>query len=137
MGAVLIGDNVNEIKAGTHGSTFGGNPVGCAAGLAVIDILENSSLIEDAYERGKEIREFFQKELSEDIVREVRGRGYMFGIELRTKITDVLPTLQEKGVVALPAGVTVLRLLPPLVISKEDIWQVAETVVEVVNAQQV
>jgi acetylornithine/LysW-gamma-L-lysine aminotransferase len=57
----------------------------------------------------------------------------MIGIELRTKVAPILQALQERGVLALPAGTTVLRLLPPLVIEDEDLWQALEIVVEVVN----
>jgi acetylornithine/LysW-gamma-L-lysine aminotransferase len=58
----------------------------------------------------------------------------MIGIELRGKVAPVLKGLQEKSVLALPAGITVLRLLPPLVIAEDDLWQVAESVEEVLNA---
>lgn len=137
MGAVLLRKGLGPVQPGTHGSTFGGNPLACAAGLATLNVLQNTDLVENAFKHGAELREYFRQNLSEDIVREVRGRGYMFGIELRTKITGVLPALQARGVVALPAGITVLRLLPPLVITKPDFEKAAEIIVDVVNAQEV
>ena len=57
----------------------------------------------------------------------------MFGIELRGKVPPILRALQERGVLALPAGVTVLRLLPPLVMSDDDLWTVADTIIEVLS----
>ena len=69
----------------------------------------------------------------EKAVREIRGRGLMFGIELRAKVAPVLKLLQERGVVALPAGPMVLRLLPPLVISDEDMWKATHIIEETLN----
>ncbi len=137
MGAILLRDGLGPIPPGTHGSTFGGNPLACATGLATLDVLQNSGIVEHAYQHGAEMRAYFQEKLSPDIVRDVRGRGYMFGIELRTKITHVLPALQQRGVVALPAGSTVLRLLPPLVIEPTDLEHAAEIIVDVVNQQEI
>jgi len=68
-----------------------------------------------------------------ETVREVRGRGLMIGVELRGKVAPVLKELQARGVLALPAGRTVLRLLPPLVISDDDLWQAVYTVEEVLS----
>lgn len=130
MGAVLLNE---EMPPAIHGSTFGGNPIACAAGLAVLDVLENSDLVEQTRQRGSEIFAYLRENLSDNIVREVRGQGLMIGIELRTKVAPFLQALQERGVLALPAGATVLRLLPPLVIEDEDLWQALETIVEILN----
>jgi acetylornithine/LysW-gamma-L-lysine aminotransferase len=75
----------------------------------------------------------FRGHLPEKAVREVRGRGLMIGIELRGKVAPVLKLLQARGVLALPAGPSVLRLLPPLVIEEGDLWQVATIIEEVLN----
>lgn len=133
MGAVLLAESVGELSPAAHGSTFGGNPLACAAGLAVLDVLENSDLIEQARTRGEAVRAFLRENLSEQAAREVRGRGLMIGIELRGKAAPILKLLQERGVLALPAGPSVLRMLPPLVISDEDLWAAARIIVEVVN----
>ncbi len=130
MGAVLLNE---EMPPTIHGSTFGGNPIACAAGLAVLDVLENSDLVEQTRQRGNEVLAYLRDNLSGNIVREVRGQGLMIGIELRTKVAPILQALQERGVLALPAGATVLRLLPPLVIEDEDLRQALEIIVEVVN----
>lgn len=131
MGAVLMGERVGTIPPASHGSTFGGNPLGCAVALAVLDVLENTDLIVRARTRGEAVLDHLRTHLPESTVREVRGRGLLIGVELRDKVAPVLQTLQARGVLALPAGRTVLRLLPPLVISDEDLWQAVYTVEEV------
>ena len=133
MGAVLMGERIGQLPPATHGSTFGGNPLACAAGLAVLNVLENSDLIARARVLGEAALSHLRAHLPETTVREVRGRGLMIGIELRNKVAPVLLALQEHGVLALPAGRTVLRLLPPLVISDDDLWQAVETVEEVLS----
>lgn len=131
MGAVLIGERVGEIAPASHGSTFGGNPLACAAALAALNEYQNSDLISRARERGAEVMRYFREHLPEHAVREVRGRGFIIGIELRGKVAPILSALQARGVLALPAGATVLRLLPPLVISDEDLWQAVQIIEEV------
>lgn len=133
MGALLLADSIGELQPAAHGSTFGGNPLACAAGLAVLNVLETSDLIERARARGKAIQQHLQDNLSEQAVREVRGRGLMIGIELRGKVAPILKSLQGRGVLALPAGPSVLRLLPPLVIRDDDLWDAVRIVVEVIN----
>lgn len=133
MGAVLIGERVGEIPPASHGSTFGGNPLACAAALAALEVYQNTDLIQRARERGAAVMTYFRENLPKNIIREVRGRGFMVGIELRGKVAPVLSALQAQGVLALPAGATVLRLLPPLVISDDDLWQMVDTVREVLH----
>ncbi|NWG17002.1 MAG: aspartate aminotransferase family protein [Chloroflexi bacterium] len=132
MGAVLIGERVGKIPPATHGSTFGGGPVACAAALAVLDVLQTTNLIERASRLGAAVLDHLHTNRPAG-VREVRGRGLMIGLELRGKVAPVLRALQTRGVLALPAGSTVLRLLPPLVISEDDLWQAIQTIEEVVN----
>jgi len=131
MGAVLLGERAGTFPPATHGSTFGGNPLACAAGLAALDVLATGDLVERARERGAAVLDHLRAGLPERAVRDVRGRGLMIGIELRGKVGPVLAALAERGVLALPAGRTVLRLLPPLVISDDDLWAAVTTVEEV------
>ena len=127
MGATLLGPRVGTLPSGAHGSTFGGNPLACAAALAVLDVLEAEKLPERAAQLGEEL---LARLRAADLqsVRAVRGLGLMIGIELKHKVTPLLRALQTRGVLALPAGNTVLRLLPPLVISNED-WEHVSTTV--------
>jgi acetylornithine/LysW-gamma-L-lysine aminotransferase len=134
MGAVLLHPRFEALPPASHGSTFGGNPLACAAALATLDVLQTTDLIDTARDRGAQVLAHLREHLSPENVREVRGRGYMIGIELRGKVAPVLKDLQARGVLALPAGPNVLRLLPPLVISEADLWTVAQTVVDVLNA---
>jgi len=124
MGALVYTDRVQEaLFVGAHGSTFGGNPLACAAGLAAIRAYQNENLIQRAEEAGQRLRARLEETLAGcAAVREIRGYGLMIGIDLRAKVGSVLKSLMEKHrVLALPAGTTVLRLLPPLIISDEEI----------------
>ena len=129
MGAVLCSDKIQP-PMGKHGSTFGGNPLACAAGIAALEFMLEDKLDEQAMEKG----EYFVGKIKENsfaTVREVRHLGLMIGIELKEKGQPYLVQLMEKGVLAMPAGATVLRFLPPLVISKEELDFVAQKVIEV------
>jgi LysW-gamma-L-lysine/LysW-L-ornithine aminotransferase len=132
MGAAFIHARHGEMPPQVHGSTFGGNPLACAASLAAINYLFDNHLPERAAELGA----WFQTELSKiqsPLIREVRGLGLMVGIELKQKVTPYLQELMAHGVLALPAGLTVMRFLPPLVISKDDLAVVISSVGEVLN----
>ena len=130
MGAALFSSRLGALPSSVHGSTFGGNPLACAASLAAIGFIQENHLPERAAELGA----WFQDQLSEinsPLIREVRGLGLMVGIELKQKVTPYLAALMERGVMALPAGLSVMRFLPPLVIEKSDLEQVARTVRDV------
>jgi LysW-gamma-L-lysine/LysW-L-ornithine aminotransferase len=127
MGAVLINERLGKLPSQVHGSTFGGNPLACAASLAVIETIEKNNLDERAAELGAWFVEELRK-VDSPTIREVRGLGLMVGIELRQKVTPYLRELMARGVMALPAGLTVMRFLPPLVISQEDLSQVVSEV---------
>ncbi len=135
FGACLINDRLGQLPPSTHGTTFGGNPVCVAAAIAALKALTQDGLVERSAELGAWMLERLRSSLPASQVREVRGLGLIIGIELRGKVAPVLRALQEKGVLALPAGATVLRLLPPLVISKDDLETVAQTIESVLNAQ--
>ncbi len=135
MGAIGLGPRVMEsgrIGKGVHGSTFGGNPLACAAALATLDILEREQLAERAATLGEyaltRLRAFHSP-----LIREVRGRGLLIGIELNRRVQPYLETLAERGILALPAGPNVLRLLPPLVISESQLDTVLDTIEELLS----
>lgn len=137
MGAICLGARVLEsgrIGKGVHGTTFGGNPVACAAALTTLDILER----EDLAARTAELGEYALQRLREmraPVIREVRGRGLLLGIELTAKVQPYLEQLCERGVLALPAGPRVLRLLPPLVITREQLDRALTVVEEVLHGE--
>ncbi len=123
MGAVAIGPRVAAFQPGTHGSTFGGNPLACAAARATLAVIREERLVERAAAKGAWLRERLTA-MTHRRVREVRGLGLMIGIELRERAAPFIAALQERGVIALPAGPTVIRLLPPLVITDEQLESV-------------
>lgn len=132
MGAVLIGKNVKNLTPGVHGSTFGGNPLSCAAGVAALTVMEEEDLPGQAAAKGKYLMAKLKKIESPNI-REVRGMGLMVGIEMKQKVAPYIKALQEKKIIALNAGMTVIRLLPPLVISYEQIDHVVDVLAEVLT----
>ena len=130
MGAVLIGERVGDLPQGVHGSTFGGNPLASAAAVATLGAIESEGLPARSAQLGEWLLAEL-RQIASPKVREVRGLGLMVGIELKEKVQPYLLALQERGVLALPAGPTVLRLLPPLVIEQADLEQVAAAVRDV------
>jgi len=130
FGAVMIHEKLGEMPKRLHGSTFGGNPLACAAALAAIRYLEEN----DLPRRAAELGEYFLgrlRQLESNIVREVRGLGLMVGIELKKEASPYIEALAKEGVLALSAGPTVIRFLPPLVISREELDKVVEAVEKV------
>lgn len=123
IGATLATEEVERAFQGSHNSTFGGNPLACAAATAAIEYTMQERLWERADRLGTIGIEKLRG-LDAPSVREVRGLGLMIGIELRGKAAPVLQALQEEGVLAIGGGSSVVRLLPPLVIP-EDQWSSA------------
>jgi acetylornithine/LysW-gamma-L-lysine aminotransferase len=124
VGATLLNADIN-IDPGLHGTTFGGNPLACAAALAAIEVYQTDNLAQRAAELG----DYFEQQLNvADLsqVRTLRRLGLMIGIELKQKVQDKLAELLENRIIALPAGPNVIRMLPPLVIEKEQIDRVVK-----------
>src|SRR3984893_8358261 len=135
MGAICLGPRVMEsgrITRGVHGSTFGGNPLACAAALATLDVLEQEALPERAAALGEQALERLRA-LRSPLIREVRGRGLLLGVELHRRAQPYLEKLVERGILALLAGPNVIRLLPPLVITEEQLEGMLVVVEEVVT----
>lgn len=124
IGAVCAKEKFAAFEPGDHGSTFGGNPLCCTAGLAVLDIVSREHLVENAQKLGN----YFTQQLlalgeTYPAVTEVRGMGLMIGLQLRPGLASQLNSrLFEKGILAGCCGDT-LRLLPPLIVSRDDIDQ--------------
>lgn len=115
IGLTLVTEAISaSLPGGAHGSTFGGNPLACRAALETLRIFREDGLYDRAGALGAEIVNRIES-LAHPGVRAVRGRGLMIGIELKQKSTPVLRGLQERGVLTLPAGTTVIRLLPPMI----------------------
>jgi acetylornithine/LysW-gamma-L-lysine aminotransferase len=128
IGATLLNAEI-KIEPGLHGTTFGGNPLACAAALAAIDVYQADGLAERAAQLG----DYFENQLGvADLsqVRTLRRLGLMIGIELKQKVQTKLAELLERHIIALPAGPNVIRMLPPLVIEKNQIDQVVKVLRE-------
>ncbi len=126
IGLTLATDAVSAaVPAGAHGTTFGGNPLACRAALATLAILRERGLYDRSATLGASIVERIAA-LDSRKVREVRGRGFMIGVELKERVTPTLRALQERGILALPAGPVTLRLLPPLVWEEAQVDELLE-----------
>jgi acetylornithine/LysW-gamma-L-lysine aminotransferase len=132
MGAIGIGDRIPALPQLSHTSTFGGNPLACAAGLAVLNTLSRDDLLTNAQIQGNRISEaVVQADLKR--VREVRGRGLMVGIELKEHAGQFLQPLADKGLLVLLAGQRVIRLLPPLILTSDQSDFISRTLIEVLG----
>lgn len=136
IGASVMREDM-KFSPGLHGSTFGGNPLTARAALATINYIQDEDLVDLARERG----EYFKRGLeeiageNEKLVREVRGLGLMLALQLRKKAGPYLDALMKEGILALPAGSSVLRFLPPLEISPEEIDRVLDVLNEVLDSE--
>ena len=131
MGAVLANDRIRP-PPGKHGTTYGGNPLVCAAGLAAIRFMEEEGLAARAERLGEHFRARFEPLLPRR-VRAFRQIGLMIGVELRERCRPYIDALAAAGVLTLPAGATVIRLLPPLVIREGQIDEVVEALAGVLG----
>ena len=126
MGATLVRpDILASMSKGEHSSTFGGNPISCAAGIAALKSITEDGLVENSEKMGKIFREGLEK-LKENhtMIREIRGKGLMIGVEMKFEVRDILMGLIREGVLMLYSGRNILRILPPLVITEEDVTKV-------------
>jgi LysW-gamma-L-lysine/LysW-L-ornithine aminotransferase len=133
MAATLIGERVQNLSSGMHGSTFGGNALAAAAATAALDYMLEHDLPGEAARKGAWAMERLRG-IEARIIREVRGLGLMIGVDLRKRVTPYLKALMDEGVMALPAGSTVLRLLPPLVITDDELATACDAVERVLSA---
>ena len=126
MGATLVRpDILASISKGEHSSTFGGNPISCAAGAAALKAITEDGLIENSEKMGELFKEGLEKlKEKHQMIREIRGKGLMIGIEMKFEVKDILFGLIKKGVLMLYSGRNILRILPPLVISEDDVTKV-------------
>ncbi len=138
MGATLVrADILAVINKGEHSSTFGGNPLSCAAGIAALKALTEDGLVENSEKMGKIFREGLERlKEKHPIIREIRGKGLMIGVELKFDVRDILMNLIKDGILMLYSGRNILRILPPLVISEEDITKVLQSLDSVLSEEE-
>ena len=138
MGATLVKPGIlASMSKGEHSSTFGGNPLSCAAGTATIQALTQDKLVENSANMGKLFRQGLDKlKEKHPVIREVRGKGLMIGIELKFEVRDILMEGIEKGLLLLYSGRNILRLLPPLVITEGDVTKSLEILDELFTNEE-
>ena len=131
IGACLAGNIAGEIfKPGSHASTFGGNPLACAAAITTLDVIEEDNLMENALEQGEFIRQAFQAQLdSVEYITQIRGQGLMIGIELSKPCEDLVSYALKQGILINVTSNNVIRLLPPLIIKHSE----AEKIVNIIS----
>ena len=123
MGAILACEKVaSAFSPGDHGTTFGGGPLVCAAANAVLDAIIDENILDNVNEVGQYFIDELEK-LDKDIIKEVRGKGLMVGLELNEKGGDYVDKLRQKGFLINCTAGNVLRFVPPLIITKEEIDQ--------------
>ena len=116
IGVTVVTDAVSDrVPKGSHGGTFSGNPLVCAAGVATLQVLADERLHSQAAEKGARFQQRV-RELGLGQLREVRGRGLMLAVELKKPATPVIKAMQDRGVLVLPGGGTVIRFLPSILI---------------------
>lgn len=133
VSAVLADDSVMDVLTpGTHGSTFGGNPLACATAMAALDVMQEENLIENSAELGKYFLEKL-KTLNNPHIKEVRGKGLFMAIELDEPARPYCEALQKEGVLCKETHTYVIRIAPPLIITKDQIDQAFEKFEKVLN----
>ena len=138
MGVTMVRPDILDcISKGEHTSTFGGNPLSCAAGTATLQALTQDGLIDNADKMGKLFRDGLERlKEKHTVIRAIRGKGLMIGIELKFEVKDILKEGIEKNLLLLYSGRNILRLLPPLVISEEDVTRSLEILDELLTSEE-
>ena len=140
IGAMLCKDSCAVFEPGNHASTFGGNPFACAAALAVLQTLAEENILQNVQQRGEQLRVRLRAIAHKypHLFTEVRGWGLINGIELRSDIEltsiQLVKAAMEQGLLLVPAGLKVLRFVPPLIVSEQEVNQ-AVSILEAVIMQ--
>jgi acetylornithine/N-succinyldiaminopimelate aminotransferase len=135
IGACLMSKRAKDLfKPGNHGSTFGGNPLACATALTVLDIIERDKICEQVTKNSALLMDKLMQNLGEHpCVKAIRGKGYMIGIELDRPANDLRQIGLAHGVLLNVTADTVVRLLPPLIITEEEIEELVKRLAAAIN----
>ncbi len=132
IGAVLINDRVAAtIEPGDHATTFGGGPIVCEAGKVVFDKISDPDFLANVRELGEHMHEQLMTKLPQDKVVEIRGLGFMIGVEITEPVAPLVPKMAAKGLITVGAGEKVLRLVPPLIVDQAQIDQAVDIIADV------
>jgi acetylornithine/N-succinyldiaminopimelate aminotransferase len=134
VGAVLAGEKAAAVfETGDHGSTFGGNPLAAAAGLVVLETVNNPAFLESIIRKGDRLISVL-KSWKRSVIKDVRGRGLIIGADINREAWPVLEMALSKGLLLLSAGPNTLRFLPPYIISDDELDRGLEILKEVLTA---
>ncbi len=138
IGGFLCSEKLSEVfNPGDHGTTFGGNPVVCAGALVVLDTICTEKKLKEIQENGEYLMNLL-KNIKSPLIKDVRGKGLMIGIEVSESSSEIQKKALENGLLVLTAGKNVIRLLPPLIITKKEIEKAVEileaTIISMHNA---
>jgi len=134
IGASLVsGRAVDLFTPGSHGTTFGGNPLACRVALTVLDVMQEEALCEHAEEHGQQLKRLLEERLAHrSEVLEIRGRGLMLGVELDRPAAELVRKALDRGLLLNVTAERVIRLLPPLIINDAQVNEIADTVADIV-----
>ncbi|WP_209121843.1 acetylornithine transaminase [Alkalihalobacillus sp. BA299] len=133
IGAVIGKEKLKEaFGPGSHGSTYGGNPLATAAASAVMSQVFQPDFLQQVEQKGNYLLKLLNEKLTSSFVKEIKGKGLMIGIECTGEVAPLLAQMREKGFLALSAGPNVIRLLPPLVVTNEQLEQAATYLAEII-----
>ncbi|MDP9197467.1 MAG: aminotransferase class III-fold pyridoxal phosphate-dependent enzyme [Thermoproteota archaeon] len=137
MGVTFMKPKIAEVmKVGDHSSTFAGNPIACAAGNAVLDVISEDNLVKRAAETGSHFKSgLLELKERHQIIREVRGLGMMLAVEMRFDVRDILLDGIKNGLLMLYSGRNIIRLLPPLIMEKEMVDQALSIMDSLLSAE--
>ncbi len=135
IGACLAkGVATTVFQPGNHGSTYGGNPLACAVGQTVVNVMKEQNLAQQAQQRGLQLQNALQTQLSgHPLLKTIRGKGLMIGIELNIPCAELTQMALNKGLLINVTADSVIRLLPPLIIEDGEINFITETLTSVIN----
>ena len=135
IGAIIGKAHLKDVFGpGSHGTTFGGNPIAIAASIATMDTIFDTSFLNKVNEKADFLKSILEESLLEiPIVKEIRGLGFMIGIEVNTPVPAILASMRSKGLIALSAGENVIRLLPPLTATKEELQAALDIIATVLK----
>jgi acetylornithine aminotransferase len=134
IGACIANNQATDVLVpGNHGTTFGGNPLACAAGLAVIEVLKTHNFIPAVAKKGELLLNQFRSALAQQPgIVDIRGRGYMIGIQLDRPCAELVKIALEKGLLINVTRGDTVRLLPTFVMSQEQTGQLVETLSQII-----
>ena len=135
IGACLAhGAASGVLQPGNHGTTYGGNPLACAVGETVVQIMKEHNMAKQACERGQQLHDSLQSKLSgHALLKSIRGKGLMIGVELNVPCSELVQLALSNGLLINVTADSVIRLLPPLIIQEEEIDFISETVTSIIN----